>query len=67
MCDEMKLTVKAGADIVIGATIALPAELPLAVPIRSRTLGLEMSGLRNTTDGRDGSSGLPGRVGKLEE
>lgn len=47
----MKLTVKAGADIVTGATIALPAELSLAIPIRSRTLGLEVSGLRNTTHG----------------
>lgn len=64
---EVTLTVKAGADIVTGAAIALPAELPLAVPIRSRTLGSKMSGIRNTTDSRDGSSGLPSRVGKLEE
>jgi len=63
----MKLTVKAGADIVTSAAIAFPVELPFAISIRSRTLGPEMSGIRNATDSRDGSSGLPGRVGKLEE
>lgn len=67
MFDEMTLTVKAGADIIFGAAIALPAKLPLAVPIRPRSLGSKMSGIRNTTDSRDGSSSLPGRVGKLEE
>lgn len=54
-------------DIIVSAPITLAAQLPLALSLCTSTLGSEMPGLRHATDGRDGSCGLLGRIGKLAE